>query len=921
MAVTLGDAVVHISGDDKKLSNSLDSAQRKTRGFISNLGGILNNAFGVALGNTIQQGFAKIDQAIRGAIATGFEAVASNEQLRLSYESLIASQFRAADSTMTMAEALTAAAPMAEELYRWTVKLGVKSPFGEEAISKSLQMAQGFKFNTQQAKELVQTLVDTAAATGRTGESMESATRALGQMNAKGKVSQEELNQLSEAGIDYISTLDKMGLGLDDVATGSVNATEFIQELLATLQGNFAGAAERQATSWAGLASTFQDITRIGLRELFSGVLEVLQPLAGAVTDAFSNPAVLNGMRMIGTTIGELITPAVEKLTRWFEALPEKISKVVLFLQQLKDELQGLSAADILAGLGPALDKLESDLALALDALDRAHVGMLEKLQKDIGAAGDELAKEMAEVAEKYAPEIAKVQQRINDATEDFNQRALDQAERFAKERTTLEKRQTKQISDQEEKLTELKRDHQKRRQKLAQDLMFAETEEQYLQIQQQLQQEDEKFNEQKTKTEQAGKEQQQAITDQLAEIEAEERKANERLTKDRQRAFRDMNQAMAEINAKKAEEEAKLQESYNKQVEMLQSRIEAENSAYEQQQQDLQNSFAQEMADLEAMTQARAAAIGQGLPHEIAQWANSISTGLATAKQAVIDFVNLGVIPLQAAFSNLRASGSTTWQELRDKAVSALAEIQATMDAARPTIEAWWRDHGNTVNTLIKINWDTLSSIFKNGFDALVATIRLGMALVRGDWEAAWTHLQTIVQANWDTVETIFTNAWTGLNTITMDSLNTFMSLFTDQDWASIGKSIWEGITGGLAEAAGGVRDDVEEAGEDLLDGIKNFFGIDSPSVLFRDQVGKQLAAGLGQGFQAGMGDVARKAQDALKGLTPGRLQPALATIRPVSLQQTNYLPAAPNGFDREGLLGEIDQRTLKLLLEVENA
>lgn len=909
MAVTLGDAVVHITGDDRKLSSSLDSAQRKTQGFVSNLGGILNNAFGVALGNTIQQGFAKIDQAIRGAIATGFEAVASNEQLRLSYESLIASQFRAADSTMTMAEALTAAAPMAEELYNWTVKLGIKSPFGEEAISKSLQMAQGFKFNTQQAKELVQTLVDTTAATGRTGESMESATRALGQMNAKGKVSQEELNQLSEAGIDYISTLEKMGLGLDDVASGSVNATQFIQELLATLQGNFAGAAERQATSWAGLASTFQDITRIGLRELFSGVLEVLQPLAGAVTDAFSNPAVLNGMRMIGQTIGELITPAVEKLTRWFEALPEKIQAAVLFLQQLKDELQGLSAADILAGLGPALDKLQSDLALALDALDRAHVGMLEKLQKDIDTAGDELAEEMAKVAEKYAPEIAKVQQRINDATEDFNQRALDQAERFAKERTTLEKRQIKQISDQEEKLTELKRDHQKRRQKLAQDLMFAETEEQYLQIQQQLAQEDEKYNEQRVKTEQAGKEQQQAITEQLAEIEAEERKANERLAKDRQRAFRDLDQAMAEINAKKSEEEGKLQEAYNKQVEMLQSRIEAENSAYEQQRQDLQNSFAQQMADLEATTQARAAAIGQGMAHTIATFIKDVQSSFnAGGFSGVLDMLIDKVEQWAADPANqakLQSFGEMLGRSIADGILALDSYELADLFSNKFT--------------------ESIREFFQTYFDIggeIAGATATG--LIEGLTGVEVSQQITDALANvWrGVIQTIITTLFPSLGVLfAQEQYNQIKTAFEGMSWGEIGAAIWEGITGGLAEAARGVRDDVEEAGEDLLDGIKDFFGIDSPSKLFRDQVGAQLAAGLGQGFQAGMGDVARKAQDALKGLTPGRLQPALATIRPVSLQQTNYLPAAPNGFDREGLLGEIDQRTLKLLLEMENA
>jgi tape measure domain-containing protein len=906
MGVTLGDATVFISGDDKKLSNSLDSAQRKTQGFISNLGNVLNNALGVALGNAINAGFSKLDQAIRGAISTGYEAVAGNERLRQSYESLIAAQLKSADSTMSMAEALAAAAPMAEELYNWTVKLGIKSPFEQDDISKALQLAQSYKFNNQQAKELVETFVDVAAATGQSGEVIERATRALGQMAARSKVSQEELNQLSEIGIDYISTLEKMGLTLDDVAKGTVNANEFIKQLLATLQGNFAGAAERQATSWAGLASTFQDITRIGLRELFSGVLEVLQPLAGAVTDAFSNPAVLNGMRMIGQTIGELITPAVEKLTRWFEALPEKISTAVGFLQQLKDELQGLSAADIMAGLGPGLAKLQSDLALALDALDRAHVGMLEKLQADIGKAGDKLAEEMAKLAEKYAPDIAKLQQRIDDATIDFNQRATDQAEQFAKRRADIEKRLTKSIADQEEKLTELKKDHQKRRQQLVFDLMFAESEEQYLQIQKQLQQEDEKYNEQKTKQETAGKEQQDELRAQLAEQEAEQKKADDRLAQQRARAFRDMNQAMDELTAKKAEEEAKLQEAYDKQVELLNSRIEAENTAYEQQRQDLQTSFQQAMADLETSTIARAEAIGKGMAHTIATF--------------IKDF--------QASFNAEGFSG------VLDMLIAKI-EAWATDPANQAKLQSFGEMIGlGIANGILSIDIASLFSgklveQFQGGLQAyLDIGGRIAGATLTGiiegltGLEVSQRLTDTLANVWRGVIQTIITTLFPALGLLfAQEQYNQIKSAFEGMSWGEIGAAIWDGITGGLAEAARGVKDDVEEAGGDLLDGIKNFFGIDSPSKLFRDQVGAQLAAGLGEGFQAGLGDVAKKAQEALAGLTPARLQPALANVRQVHLTQTNYLPAAPNGFDRGGLLQEIDQRTLKLLLEMENA
>jgi len=49
------------------------------------------------------------------------------------------------------------------------------------------------------------------------------------------------------------------------------------------------------------------------------------------------------------------------------------------------------------------------------------------------------------------------------------------------------------------------------------------------------------------------------------------------------------------------------------------------------------------------------------------------------------------------------------------------------------------------------------------------------------------------------------------------------------------------------------------------MLDGIKSFFGIKSPSRLMKDQVGTYLAEGIGVGFEDTMTDVSRDMADAI--------------------------------------------------------
>lgn len=912
--IKLGDAAVFLGVDSTKLDRGLDSAQQRVKSVAGGLASTLHQAFSFALGNAISAGFSNITASIRSTAAGAFEAVASNETLVKSYQALQVQQLRAADSTISYAEALAAAVPMSEQLYAWTLKLAIKSPFSEEDISKALQMGQSFKLGTQRSKELTEALVNQASATGRNGEAIQQATRAVGQISAKNRVQMEELNQLSEAGIDYIRVLDQMGVTLDDVARGTVNADEFIKTLTQTLKDDFAGAADAGASSWTGLLNSLQDITRIGARTLFQPLLDSVKPVAAALADAFSNPAVTTGLKVIGESVAGLLTPAFQSLVSWIEKLPEKIQVVTSFLTQLRDELRGLSAADILGELGPGLAKLQADLDSTLATVGRAHVGTLKKLETDIAAAGDKLAEEMASIAEKYAPDIAKLQQRISDATADFNQRETDQAEQFAKKRAEIEKRLAKQISDQEEKLTELKRDHQRRRQGLIQSLLLAETEEQYLAIQQQIKAEDEKFNEQKTKTEQAGKEQTAELRAQLAEQEAEQAKQEQRLAQQRERAFRDLNQQMAEITAKRTEEEGKVQEAYNSSVEALQGKIQAENEAYEQQRADLQAAFAQQQAELEASTTARAEAIGKGMAHTIA-------TFLKEAK-AVFDeagLAGLGDLLLQKLDDYLNSEAGQARMEAIGQVVGEgiVAGIGAVF-GGEGGVTAWLLDRIQgrlgDINRFLDTGQAAAKGFLTGMYEAISGQeASEGLSNLLGElWRAA--------------IQQIITTVIPPLGyALSAEAFTSVSEGFANQKWSDIGKNIWEGITGGLAEAARGVRENVEEAGSDLLEGIQDFFGIHSESKLFRDEVGAQLAAGLGQGFQAGMGDVARKAQDALKGLTPGRLEGAMAAAGPktynVSMQPTFNLPQAPAGFDADGYMKRIQEMMLGLMLELEGA
>lgn len=80
-----------------------------------------------------------------------------------------------------------------------------------------------------------------------------------------------------------------------------------------------------------------------------------------------------------------------------------------------------------------------------------------------------------------------------------------------------------------------------------------------------------------------------------------------------------------------------------------------------------------------------------------------------------------------------------------------------------------------------------------------------------------------------------------------------------------SIGSDIVRGIWDGISGAAGWLGDQVRSFASGILDSMKSALGIHSPSRLFRDQVGKYMAQGIGVGFTDEMGSVVGQMQDAM--------------------------------------------------------
>ena len=101
-----------------------------------------------------------------------------------------------------------------------------------------------------------------------------------------------------------------------------------------------------------------------------------------------------------------------------------------------------------------------------------------------------------------------------------------------------------------------------------------------------------------------------------------------------------------------------------------------------------------------------------------------------------------------------------------------------------------------------------------------------------------------------------------------------------------SIGKDIVKGLWNGISDMTGWVIGKIQGFGESVLGGIKDFFGIKSPSRLMRDEVGKYMAQGVGVGFEKNI---------PVKQMTKS-MKKAVGYMQTSALQVTSTMPVSTN-------------------------
>lgn len=189
-------------------------------------------------------------------------------------------------------------AQKADAFLRELKDFAAHTPFelaGLQDASKKL-LAMGFE--AQSVVPMMTAVGNSVAALGGGASTIDRVTTALGQMKAKGKVSAEEMMQLTEAGIPAWDMLaKKIGVSVPEAMKmaerGTIASGTAINAILNGMNDRFGGMMAQQSKTFLGAWSNMQDGATRALTAIGTEVIEKLNltPIVGRVGEAFTSLA------------------------------------------------------------------------------------------------------------------------------------------------------------------------------------------------------------------------------------------------------------------------------------------------------------------------------------------------------------------------------------------------------------------------------------------------------------------------------------------------------------------------------------------------------------------------------------------------------------------------------------------------------
>ena len=256
-------------------------------------GGLKNSALGSFVGNVGAQAVTEVTSLIYEGGKAWLDYSANLEQARIGFVTL------------------TGSAQNADQHIRELQAFAKTTPFDFGGLVKSSQLLQGVGIQSQKIIPILSDVGNALSAAGKGNEEINRTVLALSQIQSKGHLAGQEINQLAENGISAVSilskTLQKPPAEILKLAeAGKISSDLFLDALHAFVQQNNLGdAMQKQSRTFNGALSNIKDALYITSNTAFEPLYDKTSKLAVRFADEISAQG--NDFQAVGNVIAKYI--------------------------------------------------------------------------------------------------------------------------------------------------------------------------------------------------------------------------------------------------------------------------------------------------------------------------------------------------------------------------------------------------------------------------------------------------------------------------------------------------------------------------------------------------------------------------------------------------------------------------------------
>jgi tape measure domain-containing protein len=267
---------------ERRVQESANRANSAMSGIGGGGGGLLGGVLSVFGGNLLTSALSKIGSGFTSVVVQGRDFLDLVERARIAMTTLTGSS---AEANKHLTE---------------IIRFGTYTPFKTDELIIMSQRLQAVGFNAEQVIPALTAIGDKVAALGGQTETLERIVRAITDIKTKGRVQQEEIRQLANAGIPawkYLAdelarenkAFERMGpeariRRVQKLAeTGRLNADRVVDVLLEQMESSSKGMMQKIQTTYAAQQETLEDLFTQAAARAMGGTGPAFQIQPGTV--------------------------------------------------------------------------------------------------------------------------------------------------------------------------------------------------------------------------------------------------------------------------------------------------------------------------------------------------------------------------------------------------------------------------------------------------------------------------------------------------------------------------------------------------------------------------------------------------------------------------------------------------------------